>query len=101
MKDKLVSLCLSYEEVIDEYVEANAVSYQRMKNEIILIEQFDSFVKFLYFLSALTAKLKLTNQIMSNILCVVNRILDYIVAKSNDINDEYIVKYLYLLPNRN
>ena len=31
MKNKLVSLCLSYEEVIDEYVVANAVSHQRMK----------------------------------------------------------------------
>ena len=94
MKDKLVSLCLSYEEVIDEYVVANVVSYQQMKNDFILKEQFDSFVKFLYFVCALTSKLKLTNQIMSNILCVVNRILEYIISKSND---EFIAKFIYLL----
>ena len=96
MKDKLVSLCLSYEEVIDEYVVANVVSYQRMKNEILIKEQFDNFVKFLYFISSLTSKLKLTNQIMSNVVSVLNRLLDYIITKSID---ELIVKFIYLIQN--
>lgn len=96
MKDKLVSLCLSYEEVIDEYVVANVVSYQRMKNEILIKEQFDNFVKFLYFISSLTSKLKLTNQIMSNVVSVINRLLDYMITKSID---ELIVKFIYLIQN--
>ena len=97
MKDKLVSLCLSYEDVIDEYVVANVVSYQRMKNEILIKEQFDNFVKFLYLISSLTSKLKLTNQIMSNVICVSNRLLDYLITKNNDINDELIVRFIYLI----
>ena len=96
MKDKLVSLCLSYEEVIDEYVVANVVSYQRMKNETLIKEQFDNFVKFLYFISSLTSKLKLTNQIMSNVVSVINRLLDYMITKSID---ELIVKFIYLIQN--
>lgn len=96
MKDKLVSLCLSYEEVIDEYVVANVVSYQRMKNETLIKEQFDNFVKFLYFISSLTSKLKLTNQIMSNVVSVINRLLDYMLTKSID---ELIVKFIYLIQN--
>ena len=96
MKDKLVSLCLSYEEVIDEYVVANVVSYQRMKNETLIKEQFDNFVKFLYFSSSLTSKLKLTNQIMSNVVSVINRLLDYMITKSID---ELIVKFIYLIQN--
>ena len=96
MKDKLVSLCLSYEEVIDEYVVANVVSYQRMKNETLIKEQFDNFVKFLYFISSLTSKLKLTNQIMSNVVSVINRLLDYMITKSID---EFIVKFIYLIQN--
>ena len=96
MKDKLVSLCLSYEEVIDEYVVANVVSYRRMKNEILIKEQFDNFVKFLYFISSLTSKLKLTNQIMSNVVSVINRLLDYMITKSID---ELIVKFIYLIQN--
>ena len=96
MKDKLVSLCLSYEEVIDEYVVANVVSYQKMKNEILIKEQFDNFVKFLYFISSLTSKLKLTNQIMSNVVSVINRLLDYMITKSID---ELIVKFIYLIQN--
>ena len=96
MKDKLVLLCLSYEEVIDEYVVANVVSYQRMKNETLIKEQFDNFVKFLYFISSLTSKLKLTNQIMSNVVSVINRLLDYMITKSID---ELIVKFIYLIQN--
>ena len=96
MKDKLVSLCLSYEEVIVEYVVANVVSYQRMKNETLIKEQFDNFVKFLYFISSLTSKLKLTNQIMSNVVSVINRLLDYMITKSID---ELIVNFSYLIQN--
>lgn len=99
LRNKIVISCLNHEEILDDFVISTIVSYQRIKNDTLLENYFPNFSKFLYFIQIMTKNVNLTNQIMSNIINIINKVLNYLLFKSDQykLDSEYFIQFLYLL----
>ena len=97
-KNKLFEICFKNSEKLEEFIIANLVSFQRMKNSNV-IDEIEYFIKFLNLIKVLTQNLNSTNQIMSNCISQINKILDYLISKDKiyEITNENIIPILKLL----
>ena len=97
-KNKLFEICFNNIEKLEEFIIANLVSFQRMKNSNV-IDEIEYFIKFLNLIKVLTQNLNSTNQIMSNCISQINKILDYLISKDKiyEITNENIIPILKLL----
>ena len=91
-RNKLIEISLNYSEKLDEFIISNLVSFQRMKNENFLNEILN-FIKFINLIRILTKNLNVTNQIMSNCINQINKILDLLLISENynKINENIII----------
>ena len=91
-RNKLTEISLNYSEKLDEFIISNLVSFQRMKNENFLNEILN-FIKFINLIRILTKNLNVTNQIMSNCINQINKILDLLLISENynKINENIII----------
>ena len=99
-KDKLIETSLNYTELLDGFVVGTLVSYQLMKGDKIYLSSFDSFIKFGNFISIMTQKLGLTNQIISNYICTINKVADSILSNTPmkyELNDKTFMDFFYLI----
>lgn len=99
LRNKIIITCLNHDEIVDEFVISAIVTYQRMKNNTLFEEYFLNFTKFLYFIQIMTRNVNLTNQIMSNIINIINKVLNFLLLKSEEykLEAEYFIQFLYLL----
>ena len=97
-KNKLFEICFNNIEKLEEFIIANLVSFQRMKNSNVN-DEIENFIKFLNLIKVLTQNLNSTNQIMSNCISQINKILDYLISKDKiyEITNENIIPILKLL----
>ena len=97
-KNKLFEICFKNSEKLEEFIIANLVSFQRMKNSNVN-DEIENFIKFLNLIKVLTQNLNSTNQIMSNCISQINKILDYLISKDKiyEITNENIIPILKLL----
>ena len=97
-KKKFIEICLKNIEKLEEFIIANLVSYQRMKNNDI-VNDIESFIKFINIIKTLTNNLNSTNQIMSNCITQINKILDYLLSKDKiyEISNDNIILILKLI----
>lgn len=99
LRNKIIITCLNHDEIVDEFVISAIVTYQRMKTDTLFEEYFLNFTKFLYFIQIMTRNVNLTNQIMSNIINIINKVLNCLLLKSEEykLEAEYCIQFLYLL----
>lgn len=99
LRNKIIITCLNHDEIVDEFVISAIVTYQRMKTDTLFEEYFLNFTKFLYFIQIMTRNVNLTNQIMSNIINIINKVLNCFLLKSEEykLEAEYCIQFLYLL----
>lgn len=99
LRNKIIITCLNHDEIVDEFVISAIVTYQRMKTNTLFEEYFLNFTKFLYFIQIMTRNVNLTNQIMSNIINIINKVLNFLLLKSEEykLEAEYFIQFLYLL----
>ena len=97
-KKKFIEICLKNIEKLEEFVIANLVSYQRMKSNDI-VNDIESFIKFINTIKTLTNNLNSTNQIMSNCITQINKILDVLLSKEKiyEISNDNIILVLKLI----
>ena len=97
-KKKFIEICLKNIEKLEEFVIANLVSYQRMKSNDI-VNDIESFIKFINTIKTLTNNLNSTNQIMSNCITQINKILDFLLSKEKiyEISNDNIILVLKLI----
>ena len=97
-KKKFIEISLKNIEKLEEFIIVNLVSYQRMKNNDI-VNDIESFIKFLNVIKTLTNNLNSTNQIMSNCISQINKILDHLLSKDNiyEITNDNIIPILKLI----
>ena len=97
-KKKFIEICLKNIEKLEEFVIANLVSYQRMKSNDI-VNDIESFIKFINTIKTLTNNLNSTNQIMSNCITQINKIIDFLLSKEKiyEISNDNIILVLKLI----
>ena len=83
--NKLIEISLSFSEKLDEFIISNLVSFQRMKKENFLNEKIN-FIKFINLIRVLTNNLNVTNQVMSNCINQINKLLDILLITENNNN---------------
>ena len=101
LRDKLIIYLLNNNEYLDEYIIANIVTFQNIQKEIMSnTNSLLDFIKLMNFIKVFTLNINMTSQIMSNIIYLLNNLIEEFINKSNDffeINENIIFPILKLV----
>ena len=106
LRDKLIIYLLNNNQYLDEYIIANLLTFQKIysaKNQD-KDNNISSVIKFINFVKIFTLNINITSQIMSNLVILINTIIDFYLNKSNNnysITDDNVFPILKLVQLNN
>lgn len=96
LRNEIITVGLKYTDTIDEWSIATVVLYQRMNPSNIIDNDLSHFIKFILFVTIVSKNLHQTNQIISNLMTILNNVIDYLFNQIEIDNKQLLIGFVLI-----